>query len=247
MTPPPLPPPAGAAVPALSIVTPAFQEEANLPLLHERLAAALAQAVATWEWIVVDDGSTDGTSAAVARLAALDGRVRGLRLARNGGSHAAILRGFAAARGTAVLLLAADLQDPPESCPAMVDAWRRGARIVWAVRRRGGLGSPAARRAALTAAPGRLYHGLLRRWRGAAGLPPGGAGFVLVDRSVAAALAARQPAPVDVFAALGRLDRELTEPCATVVYERAPRRHGRSGWTLGKKVRFAVRSLAARG
>ena len=231
-------------------MTPAFQEEANLPLLHARLAAALAQTAATWEWIVVDDGSTDGTSAAVAHLAAWDGRVRGLRLVRNGGSHAAILRGFAAARGAAVLVLAADLQDPPETCAAMVDAWRRGARIVWAVRGRGelgGHGSPAGLLAALSRVPSRLYHGLLRRWRGASALPPGGAGFVLVDRQVAAALAARQPAPVDVFAALGRLDREFAGCGATVVYERAPRRHGRSGWTLGKKVRFAVRSLAARG
>lgn len=217
---------------SLSVVTPALNEAESLPLLHARFTAALDPLDLPWEWIVVDDGSADATSEVVARLAARDGRVRGVRLARNGGSHVAILRGLAASEGAAVVVLAADLQDPPELCRELLGRWREGARVVWAVRRDAGRGW-------LAAAPSRLYHALLRRLGGARGLPAGGAGFCLLDRSVVDSLMRRAPPPVDVFAAVGRLPIDA----ATVLYDRAPRRYGRSGWSLGKKVRFALRSL----
>jgi dolichol-phosphate mannosyltransferase len=229
------------AAPLLSVVTPAFDEAPSLPLLHARLAAALAElddlegSRPAWEWIVVDDGSRDGTGETLARLTASDPRVRGLRLDRNRGSHPAILRGLADARGAAVLVLAADLQDPPELTPQLLALWRQGARIVWAVRgRREGDGR-------LTVALANLYHGLLRRFGGAPGLPAGGAGFCLLDRSVVDALCRRTPPPVDVFAAAGR----LPVPAAAVSYDRAPRRHGHSRWSLGRKLHFAIRSLLA--
>jgi glycosyltransferase involved in cell wall biosynthesis len=219
---------------SLSVVTPALDEEKNLPLLYDRLTAALGTLGLDWEWIVVDDASADATSAVVAGLAARDRRVRGLRLATSSGSHAAMLRGLAASRGAAAVVLAGDLQDPPELCAELLGCWRRGARVVWAVRRD-------ARRGWLAAAPSRLYHALLRHLRGARGLPPGGAGFCLLDRAVVEALRRRQPPPVDLFAAVGR----LRLAAATVLYDRAPRRHGGSGWSWRKKVRFAMRSLLA--
>ena len=221
----------------LSVVTPAFNEAANLPLLYPRLQHALAGADlgGDWEWIVVDDGSRDGTSDAVAVLAALDARVRGVRLPRNAGSHPAILRGFAESRGEALLILVADLQDPPELTGELVRRWREGAQVVWAVRQ----GRDGESRLAL--AGSRLYHALTRRVRGARGLPAGGTGFCLLDREVMDTILGRVPAPVDVFAAAGR----LSVPCAVVGYQRQPRRHGRSGWSFPKKVRFALRSLLA--
>jgi len=224
------------AVLALSVVTPAYNEAENLPLFHARLVAALAgldDVDGGWEWIVVDDGSRDGTGDAVARLAR-DARVRGVRLPRNAGSHPAILRGLAESRGAAVLVLAADLQDPPELCAEILARWRAGARVVWAVRRRrDGEGR-------LAVASSRLYHALLRRLRGARGLPAGGTGFCLLDRGVVETVCRRARPPVDVFAAVGRLGVRS----AAVPYDRSPRRHGRSGWSWSKKVRFALRSLA---
>ena len=104
--------------PELSIITPAFNEAANLPALHRRLDAALAGVA--WEWIAVDDHSDDATFAVLADLAQKDARVRGVRLARNSGSHAAIACGLALAQGGAAVVLAADLQDPPETIPALV-------------------------------------------------------------------------------------------------------------------------------
>jgi glycosyltransferase involved in cell wall biosynthesis len=219
---------------SFSIVTPALNEAESLPLLHARITAALDPLSPDWEWIVVDDGSADSTSEVAARLAAQDARVRGVRLARTSGSHVAMLRGLAASRGTAVVALAADLQDPPELCRELLGRWRVGVGVVWAVRRDSDRGW-------LAAAPSRLYHALVRGVGGAHGLPAGGAGFFLLDRAVVDSLLQLAPPPVDVFAAVGR----MAIPAATVLYDRSPRRHGSSRWSLGKKVRFALRSLAS--
>ena len=117
----------------LSIVTPAYNEARNLPVLYERLGQALAGLNVAWEWIVVDDHSGDDTFAVVASIARCDSRVRAIRLARNLGSHTAIACGLHHAAGDCAVILAADLQDPPETLPALLDRWRAGAQGVWAV------------------------------------------------------------------------------------------------------------------
>jgi len=117
----------------LSIVTPAYNEVRNLPVLYERLGQALAGLNVAWEWIVVDDHSGDDTFAVVASIAQCDSRVRAIRLARNLGSHTAIACGLHHAAGDCAVILAADLQDPPETLPALLDRWRAGAQGVWAV------------------------------------------------------------------------------------------------------------------
>src|SRR5687767_1941220 len=119
----------------LSIVMPAFNEAESLEAAHERLSAALVAVGVDWEWIVVDDHSTDTTFQVLERIALRDGRVRALRLARNSGSHVAITCGLHYAGGDAAVVMAADLQDPPETLAAMLERWRAGAQIVWAVRR----------------------------------------------------------------------------------------------------------------
>ena len=87
-----------------------------------------------WEWIVVDDHSTDEPFAVIADLANCHSQIDALRLARNFGSHAAINCGLHQARGECVVIIAADLQDPPETICEMIAKWRRGVQVVWAVR-----------------------------------------------------------------------------------------------------------------
>src|ERR1700690_599144 len=113
-------------VPVLSIVTPAHNEEENLPLLYERISSALDGAGVSWEWIVVDDQSSDGTFGVLEHLSQKDARVRGYRFARNFGSHTAIACGLHHARGSAATVMAADLQDPPEDLPRLLEKWRMG-------------------------------------------------------------------------------------------------------------------------
>jgi dolichol-phosphate mannosyltransferase len=119
--------------PVLSVVAPVFNEHGTLDELHRRLTAALA-ALDSYEIVLVDDGSTDGSWDTLLGLAAGDPRIRLLKLSRNFGHQAALSAGLDAARGDAVVLMDADLQDPPELIPRLVETWREGFDVVYAVR-----------------------------------------------------------------------------------------------------------------
>jgi len=118
----------------LSVVIPAYNEEESVIPMYERLVAALDDVVDELEILFVDDGSHDRTWERVAELSKRDGRVRGLRFARNFGHQAALTAGVDAARGRAVVIIDGDLQDPPEVIPEMVEKWRDGAEVVYAQR-----------------------------------------------------------------------------------------------------------------
>ena len=118
----------------LSVVAPVFNEEATLGELHRRLSATLTALGGTHEIVLVDDGSTDGSWGLLLELAARDPQLRLLRLSRNFGHQAALSAGLDAARGDAVVLMDADLQDPPEVIPSLVAKWRDGFDVVYAIR-----------------------------------------------------------------------------------------------------------------
>lgn len=215
----------------LSVVTPAFNEAANLEALHARVAGAMARLGCDWEWIVVDDHSHDRTFELVERLAATDPRVRGIRLARNSGSHIAITCGLYHAAGDAAVLLVADLQDPPEAVVPMVEAWQRGAQVVWGVRRR----HPGQRRAAGISA---VYYWLMRSVVGLTELPAG-TDFFVIDRAVIDAVRSRDERNVSIFALIASLGFRQAE----IAYDKQPRAAGHSGWTLRRKVDLLVDSV----
>lgn len=101
---------------------PVYNEAANLPLLWQRLNAVLDQLARPWEVVFVDDGSADQSLALLQELAAADKRVRVVELARNFGQHSAILAGFRESRGEIIVTLDADLQNPPEEIPRLLEA-----------------------------------------------------------------------------------------------------------------------------
>jgi dolichol-phosphate mannosyltransferase len=214
----------------ISIITPAFNERANLPSLHERLAGALRQV--DWEWIIVDDHSSDDTFGVIARLASVDSRIRGIRLARNSGSHIAIACGLHHAGGDAAALVVSDLQDPPELLAQMLERWRGGAQVVWAVRRQ----RPGDARHRWFAS---MYYWIMRRLVGMADMPPTGVDYFLVDRVVIDACRASLDRHVSVFALIMWLGfrREFVE------YDKQPRASGKSKWTRARKVKLAVDSI----
>ncbi|HEX2252621.1 MAG TPA: glycosyltransferase family 2 protein [Thermoanaerobaculia bacterium] len=121
--------------PQLSVVVPVYNEEASLPLLAGELAAALAEVEGGYEVLFVDDGSTDGSAAVLARLAAEDPRVRVLRMPGNHGQSAALAAGFRHARGELTASLDADLQNDPADLPRMLAAVD-GVDVVCGVRAR---------------------------------------------------------------------------------------------------------------
>jgi glycosyltransferase involved in cell wall biosynthesis len=116
----------------MSVVAPVYNEEALIDEFYARTCAALGGI--PFELVLVDDGSTDGTPLRLERLAATDPRVRVVLLSRNFGHQTALTAGLDHARGDAVVMLDADLQDPPELITTMLDHWRAGCDVVYAVR-----------------------------------------------------------------------------------------------------------------
>lgn len=111
--------------PDLSLVVPVFNEEENLPILVGEIAAALAPLDRSWELLLVDDASTDGSLAVMQRLAGSDSHLRIVRHARNAGQTATLASGFRAARGAIVVTLDADLQNDPADIPRLLAALDR--------------------------------------------------------------------------------------------------------------------------
>jgi len=218
----------------ISIVTPAFNEAGNLQRLHARIVDTMGKLGVDWEWIVVDDHSRDDTFAVIQRLSSTDPRVRGVRLARNSGSHVAIACGLRLTSGDAVVMMASDLQDPPETIGAMLERWRRGAQIVWAVRR----SRPGDHSHAWFAA---AYYWIVRNVVGLREMPATGTDFFLADRRVVDAFRAFPERATSLFNHLTWMG--FTQEY--VDYEKQPRTAGASGWTLARKIRLVIDSVTA--
>ncbi len=219
----------------LSIITPAYNEARNLPVLHDRIRAVLDAMEVEWEWIVVDDHSRDHSFQVVGAIARENPRVKALRLSRNFGSHAAISCGVHHADGDCCVVLAGDLQDPPEVIPSLIKEWQDGSHIVWAAR--------AARegetRSTLMFAI--AYYWLMRRVIGMENVPAGGADFFLLDRRVMDAYSRFGERNVSILALLSWMGFRQR----FVEYDKQARLHGASGWTLGKKVKLAMDSVTS--
>lgn len=117
-----------------SIVAPIYNELENLPELYRRVREVMSVTRANWELLLVDDGSTDGSTEHILQLAKQDKHVRPLIFARNFGHQVAITAGWDHARGDAVIIIDADLQDPPETIPELIAKWREGYEVIYAIR-----------------------------------------------------------------------------------------------------------------
>jgi dolichol-phosphate mannosyltransferase len=210
------------------VVIPFLNEAENLPLLYERLCTALANEPEAFEVLFVDDGSTDGSAAWVAGRAAQDPRVKLLRLSRSFGHQLAITAGMDHADGDAVVIMDADLQDPPEVIPELLRRWRDGHEIVYAVRTSRSGETWTKRFLAAT------FYKAFRRMA-SVDVPLDAGDFRLVDRKVIEALKQVRE--------LHRFVRGLT--CwvgfsqAAVPYERAARLAGVTKYPVWKSLRLA--------
>lgn len=120
--------------PVYSLVIPIYNEEANLPEMYTRLLTVMGELEAEFEIILVDDGSRDRSLQQLRELHQHDSRVHYVSLARNFGHQVAVTAGLQFARGQAIIVLDADLQDPPELIPVMIERWREGYQVVYAQR-----------------------------------------------------------------------------------------------------------------
>jgi glycosyltransferase involved in cell wall biosynthesis len=219
----------------VSVVTPAYNESQNLPMLFERLSNVMKSMEMDWEWIVVDDHSSDDTFRILSELSQKHPQIRGFRLARNFGSHSAIACGMHRANGDCAVLMAADLQDPPETLPDLIREWQSGNQVIWAVRlRREG-------EKASTLGFSRLYYWIMRHVVGMNEMPATGADFCLMDRRVVNALRQFGETNASVFALITWMGFQQK----SIPYVKKARLHGRSGWNLEKKLKLVVDSVTS--
>ena len=120
--------------PVFSIIAPVFNECETLPELVRRVGAVMDELGEPWELLLVDDGSSDGSTEKIRELAAQDERIRPVIFARNFGHQIAVTAGLDHARGDAVVIIDADLQDPPHVILDMIRQWKAGYEVVYAVR-----------------------------------------------------------------------------------------------------------------
>jgi len=118
--------------PVFSIIAPIYNEICCLDALYERVSEVMNKMGEEWEFILVDDGSTDGSTDRIRELARQDKRIRPVIFARNFGHQIAVTAGLDFSRGDAVVIIDADLQDPPEVIPELVQKWREGYEVVYA-------------------------------------------------------------------------------------------------------------------
>jgi dolichol-phosphate mannosyltransferase len=220
---------------ALSVVVPCFNEEDALPLFMARMIAACQKAVgAAYEIVLVNDGSRDGTWAVIEAMAAVQPAVVGVNLARNHGHQLAVSAGLSVAAGDRVLLIDADLQDPPELLEQMMALCDEGSDVVYGRRRR------REQESRFKIASANLFYRVLETLSDVE-IPRDVGDFRLMNRRV-----------VDRLNAMPEQDRFLRGMVAWIggrqselQYDRDPRVAGESGYTLVKMIRLAVSALTS--
>lgn len=122
-------------IPRYSVVAPVYNEIGCIEEFHKRISEVMKSLNESWEMVLIDDGSTDGSTDAIRRLAGKDKNVRPVIFARNFGHQIAVTAGLDYARGDAVIIIDADLQDPPEVMLDLIAKWKDGYEVVYAVRK----------------------------------------------------------------------------------------------------------------
>lgn len=221
-------------MPKISVVIPCYFNEGNIPVT----AAALIENEGRFpedvefEYVMVDDGSEDAT---VEQLLVFQSQyskqVKVIELEKNVGSYNAIFAGFEYATGNCVVVMSADLQDPPELILDMYQKWSERSKVVLAVRER--RNDPL-----LTKLFAAIFHTVLRLV-GPRNIPAGGSDFCLFDRSLIPLMKEKMISGMNSLLLL----LELEENPVFIPYERRKRVVGRSRWTFGKKLKLAINTI----
>lgn len=215
----------------LTVVVPVYRNAETLAALHARLAATLDRLGERVELVYVDDACPDGSGEVLDGIAVDDPRVKVVRLPENIGQHRAIMKGLAASSGDRVVILDADLQDPPEAIPDLLNRLADGFDVVFAGRVGHYHDSPVKR------VTSQVFK-RMQRWL--AGLPVDAGGYVALTRPVADRMLAMPPGPQTVVVMTAFAGRAIT----SVPVERARRPVGRSAFSSWRRFSLAIATLA---
>jgi len=120
--------------PTFTILAPIYNEVENIPLLYAKVSEVMDQTGESWEFVMVDDGSSDGSTEKILDLQSKDEKVKSVIFSRNFGHQIAVTAGLDTSKGEAVIIIDADLQDPPEVILDLIQKWKEGYEVVYAVR-----------------------------------------------------------------------------------------------------------------
>lgn len=221
-------------VPRYSIVAPIYNEEGNIALLYERIRTVMESLEEPWELILVNDGSRDRSPEMITELAERDPRIKVLHFARNFGHQIAVTAGIDFASGDAVILIDADLQDPPELILKMIEQWKAGYEVVYAIReeRKG--------ESWFKLFSAKLFYRLIYRITDV-NIPVDTGDFRLMDRAVAQVLKDMREH--------NRFIRGMTSWAGFkqtgVYYVREARHAGETKYPLRKMIRFALDAITS--
>jgi glycosyltransferase involved in cell wall biosynthesis len=215
----------------ISVVIPAYNEERNIAAVFEAIRMSLP-GHDLCEIIFVDDGSSDATAERVRSLRTRDSSVRLIRFVRNFGQQSALLAGLEAARGAAVITLDCDLQHPPELLPAMVQAWRDGAKVVQMVR------TETTGAGLFKTQSSRLFYWFANIVSDTP-VVSGAADYQLLDRVVVDAVLQFK----DRYPFVRGIVAWLSFPAAKIEYVAAQRQTGTTGYTPRKMLRLSLQAL----
>lgn len=217
----------------LSVVLPSYNEEASIPRAADTITALLSQAGVDHELIFVDDGSRDGTWAAIEGQSARHPQVRGVRFSRNFGKEAAIFAGLAQARGDCTVVMDCDLQHPPEKVVDMYRLWQQGYQVVEGVKASRGKENP------LHTFAAKGFYSVISR---ATGIDMSKASdFKLLDRRAVDTLLAMREKNAFFRALSSWIGFSTTQ----VEFHVQPRLEGDSKWSIRSLVRYALTNIAA--
>ena len=218
----------------ISIVVPALNEEGNVHDLKNEIEVTLRHCDHDWELIIVDDGSTDGTTDEITKLAACDHRVSGIFMARNFGHQNALLAGLEEATGDAVVTIDADLEQPPSVILQMIDLWEKGNQVIHGVRK----DHPKA--PFFKKMTSRLFYRVFS-FLSRIPMEPGMLDFRLLDRQVVDAVLSMPEA--DFF--LRGITAWIGYKQTRIPYQAGLRRSGKTKYSVGKMIGFATRGITS--
>lgn len=219
---------------SLSVVIPCFNEEAVLSELHRRLTGVLTPLGVSYEIVLIDDGSNDGTWVLMEQLAARDEHIKCIKLSRNFGHQLALSCGLDQARGDVILIIDADLQDPPELLPQMLDLWRAGNDVVYGQR------SSRAGETAIKRFLAYSFYRIISRITGIA-IPPDTGDFRLMDRRALDALLLLKERHRFVRGMVSWIGFQQ----APILYERPARFAGETKYPIRKSLKLAFDAITS--